>query len=535
MIFTSNGVPGTQVVRVPLNVSGEFSIHLGIYFGAPPTQFWADGPHTATNGASVLLRARLSGDNSFDTIGDEYFGPKSGPVPERQVRWIYEIVEVHWKDASIRPGEELLIASHPHEAFAGSLATLAYVRLVPMQEIAAPRQPRRRLIAHFDSSLFGGYPRDEAEVRELLEPFRGSDVASLCWEMAKGDICYYPTTVGRVLPENNDPALYPNYIPRDLRLLLEHRNPLDLFPKVAHDMGLRFFSSFRFMGTRFPYSFYAWPGDGGAFFQHRQWWTIDANGWPMPHFSLAFEQVRRLFLNILAEQLAHDIDGVNILFNRCYPFVLFEEPFVRSFQEQHGEDPRRVDRMDPRLWAQRATFVTEFMSGVRKLADDAGHKRGRRIEVSAIVMNSPRHCHFFGVDVAEWARRGLVDQLIVHPCFSSEAFEPHQVSPENIADWRKLLGGAVRIYPDFYPRHQPAEQMLPRMLEYYRAGADGISLWDCYSRFWRKSEWSLTARAGDVEQLQRWRAPMPQFWRKLPLRSFAGVSLDPRYGSQTNG
>lgn len=536
MIFTSNGVAGPQPVRIPLSVSGDYAIYLGIYFGSAPTQFWASGPHTVTHGAKVLLRVKLSADNSFDTVGDEYYGPKSGPMPQqRPVNWLHEIVEVHWKRANVRPGDDLLVASLPHEAFLGCLSTLAFVRLVPVHNDGERRDSRGRLIAHFDSSLFGGYPRDEAEVRELLEPLRGTDVGTLCWEMTKGDNCYYSTSIGRVLPAVDDPLVYPNYIPRDLRVLLECANPLEMFPRIAHDLGLRFFSSIRLMGTRFPYSFYTWHHDGGAFFEHRDWWTADTHGQPMPHFSLAFPQVRELFLDILAEQLAYDIDGVNILFNRCYPFVLFEEPFVRSFRQQYGQDPRTLDAMDQKLWTHRASFVTEFMHGVRKLADRASMTRGRRVEVSTIVMNSPRHCLCFGLDVEEWVRLGLVDQLVIHPCFSSEAFEPHMVSPENVSEWRALLGDSIRIYPDFYPRHLPPELMLPRMLQYYQAGADGISLWDCYSRFWRKSEWSLMSCGGDTELLDRWHRQMPEFRRTQRLRSYGGVSMDERYGAQTNG
>lgn len=535
LIFCSNGQPEVSSVHIPLNVSGEYTIFLGIYSGHTPSSFWAFSPQWGGKGGQVLLRAKLTQDPVFDTLSDEHYGPKSGLVKEKNVDPLHDILEVRWKTAHVHGGEKLIVANLPHEAFAGTLAVLAYVRLVPAE--SEDKASCRRSIALFDSSFWGGWPRNKGELQELLEPFRDSDFRVMCWETVKGENCYYPTEIGRVLPPCENSWFYPNYIPRDLRQLMAQADPLELIPRCVHDLGLEFYASLRFMGTRFPFSFFTWPGDGGFFFENRQFWTRDETGSAMPHFSLAYSPVRQLFLDLFQEQLTrYDLDGVNILYNRSYPFVLFEEPVIQSFQKQYGQDPRILDRMDERLWRHRAGYVTEFMRDLRSLVDTVGSRRGKRLGVSAVVMNSPRQSLYFGLDVEAWIRQGLVDRLIIHPCFSAEAFDGTWITPENVAQYRCLAEGfAVDICPDLYPRHLPPETMIPRILDYYGAGAAGISFWDTYSRFWRKSEWSILRRAGNRELLERWATRPPVFWRKVEMKSFAGVSLDRRYGAQTHG
>ena len=92
-----------------------------------------------------------------------------------------------------------------------------------------------------------------------------------------------------------------------------------------------------------------------------------------------------------------------------------------------------------------------------------------------------------------------------------------------------------RIYADLYPRRLPPEKIRQRVIEYYDAGADGISFWDTYARMWRKSEWSMIRIAGHREELRDWAKRASSFWRKVPIESICGISLDLRYGVQTHG
>ena len=56
--------------------------------------------------------------------------------------------------------------------------------------------------------------------------------------------------------------------------------------------------------------------------------------------------------------------------------------------------------------------LTAFMRDFRKLADEVGSKRGRRIRVAARVAPRPDEAFGFGCDAEAWAREGLVDVVI---------------------------------------------------------------------------------------------------------------------------
>jgi len=227
---------------------------------------------------------------------------------------------------------------------------------------------------------------------------------------------------------------------------------------------------------------------------------------------------------------------VHVLFNRSFPFVLFEEPFVRDFVKRYGEDPRNLDPSDPRLWEQRSEYTTALLRELRATLDDVVRRKGRRLGIAVHAMNSLRNNLYFGLDVVRWAKEGLVDHLVLHPCPSVEAVENGAVTPDALVEVTDALRGTgVRVYADLYPRRNPPEKIARKVLEYYRAGVDGISFWDTYARMWRKSEWSAIRLCGHREELERWEGKARSFWRKVRVDSIDGISLDPRYGVQTHG
>jgi len=80
--------------------------------------------------------------------------------------------------------------------------------------------------------------------------------------------------------------------------------------------------------------------------------------------------------------------------------------------------------------------LTAFMGEVRKIADEAGARRGRRLGVSVRVAAMPEAAYGLGCDVATWAERGYVD--VVMPCnfFSTTDFAADWV------EWKRRLARA---------------------------------------------------------------------------------------------
>ncbi len=82
-----------------------------------------------------------------------------------------------------------------------------------------------------------------------------------------------------------------------------------------------------------------------------------------------------------------------------------------------------------------APLLTEFTATVRKWLDAKGRRTGRRIRLGARVPSRPETARNLGLDAAEWARRGLVDMLVITPFWAScETDMP-------VETWRTLLRG----------------------------------------------------------------------------------------------
>ena len=83
-----------------------------------------------------------------------------------------------------------------------------------------------------------------------------------------------------------------------------------------------------------------------------------------------------------------------------------------------------------------AMAVTAFMRELRKIADEIGARRGRRIRIGARVASMPEAAIGLGTDAEGWAREGLVDA--VSPCnfFNNADFALPW------ADWKRRLAAA---------------------------------------------------------------------------------------------
>jgi len=69
-----------------------------------------------------------------------------------------------------------------------------------------------------------------------------------------------------------------------------------------------------------------------------------SDGAPTTRLSWAVPEVRKRLTDLLGEAVSFGADGAHVVFNRGYPIVLFEQPFVEMFQKQYGEDPENWTR-----------------------------------------------------------------------------------------------------------------------------------------------------------------------------------------------
>ena len=87
----------------------------------------------------------------------------------------------------------------------------------------------------------------------------------------------------------------------------------------------------------------------------------------------------------------YDMDGLELDFTRELPsFAIGEEAKGRE-------------------------IMTAFLGKIRALADTYSKKRGRSIEISVLVNSCPIRNYEWGLDVVEWAKKGLINSVIALP------------------------------------------------------------------------------------------------------------------------
>ena len=530
-------------LEIPLNRQGWHRIYLGIHYGMVGAPIEQRIVLTGTQVMLYILRARLSGECWRDMIEPDtpstrqagYYTPDEGTPGWRGTSWD-AIDEVYWRAAKL-DGKALLISPHRDVNHEWASSALAFVRLVPMDEADVaeferekPRADTRRVFGNKDCD---NAPLNEADVRKWLEPLRDSDFEMIAWGASLNDMCVYPTKVGI---QQSDTAHV---------MSLSSRRPfpddgfdaLKTAAEVCHEMGIEILGSMRPSGGRFPPAHL--PSAGCPFFdEHPEFWCISETGEPVGHLSLAFPEVRKMQIDVMRDYFdERDLDGVYYYFNRCYPFVLYEEPVVEDFIDRYGQDPRSLPFTDERWLAHRCRYVTTFMRELRAMVDQVGREKGRRLKICCAVVNSIDNCTMNSCDIETWMREHLVDGLLVHPCWSGiNTGGDHRVTPETIQPIVKLaepLG--IKLWADLYPRYKPAEHIRQQAMSFYQAGVHGVGFHDFYVQSPRKSEWAMIRLLGHREELKSWRDKALSFGTSHHLKSICGMSNDHRYTVHSNG
>jgi len=114
---------------------------------------------------------------------------------------------------------------------------------------------------------------------------------------------------------------------------------------------------------------------------------------------------------------------------------------IRELAERYDFDGLELDWMRfgfhfrPGYEAEGAEILTAFTAEVRRLLDGWEKRRGHKIHLGARVPSRPATALGLGMDAVTWARRGLVDMLVITPFWASaETDMPFEI-------WRQLLEG----------------------------------------------------------------------------------------------
>lgn len=154
---------------------------------------------------------------------------------------------------------------------------------------------------------------------------------------------------------------------------------------------------------------------------HSEFWRAHPEYWRVPYklgpsadraFDYGHAAVRDHHFKLIEELAArYDFDGLELDWMR----------FGYHFKPGHEREGLGI--------------LTDFTARVRRLLDTWEQRRGHKIKLGARVPSRPQTALGLGYDVATWARRKLVDQIVVTPFWAS--IEPDMP----IELWKELLHG----------------------------------------------------------------------------------------------
>ena len=502
--YEADGISGTMLaaeeltgapnVTLPLNVKGWHAIHVG---------FWNPRMHWTKD---TIIKLKLSTDTCFRRIRHK------APDP----CWTgMELHEAFWDYADLT-GRDLVIGQHS-KGFPAN-AHIAYVKLEPLppERVEEIREDRARtdtrtLISLNDGTSFlnGEACTTEEELLEQVELYRHSDVGTVFWAVCYGDRTNYPSEVGMMIgtdAQHSGSQGRANVTGSLRALISQGLIPFQVIMRRVHEMGLQFHTQFRLgilsgdhMGG----------GRTGSFSsKHPEFRIVHRDGTPLPKMSYAFPQVRQFMVSLIREVGQQDIDGVNLCFIRGPMFVGHEKPVVDDFKRKHGRDPREIDENDARWLTHKAEYVTEFLRQVRRLVDEIGTSRGRKLQLSAMTYWSEPLNMYHGFDMRTWVQEGLLDFIIGG--LRDKDFV-RSVKGSNC----KLVTSSGERTPANYVR---AAQLCRE------AGADGVSVWDMNGPQDHPEHWEVLRSLGHSERVEAFARQLPKL-KTFKLKTLGGVDV----------
>ena len=508
-------------ITLPLDTVGEYEIYIGINY---PRAALGDVLHYTQWPLYGTVWMKLANDKGFSRFCPEipWRQDKSNKTGSNLQIW-RSIYETYWKTADLK-GQSLII-SPPKEPYnieeLRQVANISYVRLVKLSEDRQKtwrdlqsNDSTKRLAAQFCTGELSGHtsgspayhPTEKQWMYDTLEPYLNNDLGIICFEAIRGNYCLFNTKAGDCGSE-------------DGHWRQEWINPLATAVEIGKEHGVSILAGLRMIGAAQPPV--RNPIQNSKFYwQNQQWSKRDPQGRPGSNLSIAFPEVREYWISLIREALNYGCDGIHLLFDRCWPFVYYEEPSLSAFKDEYGIDGRDVATDDPRWIEHQCMFVNQFLREIRTVLDE---KPDRKLAVHVLCaeygsweLRNPRNA---GCDVERWIKEKLVDYIMPTPAGGPDMCE-------HIERFKELAGNDVKIYPDLFPRTQPAEDYARLAKMYYQAGADGFIFRDCERRTPRASEWAVACRLGHKNMLCELEALAPGYFKRVGLDEINGLSVN---------
>ena len=214
---------------------------------------------------------------------------------------------------------------------------------------------------------------------------------------------------------------------------------------------------------------------------HSQFWRKNPQlyrkgytGYFADAFDFAHAEVRDYYWQLIEETLErYDIDGLELDFLR--------EPYLFSKGEE--TEGRQI--------------LTSWMQEIRQRVDRQARQRGHAIQLGIRTPSRPDVALSLGIDTVEWARRQLVDLVVVTPRWSTLEYDMP------IREWRQLLdscdvtlAGGLEILIGRHPsapKHQVTpEEAFGAAAQVLHDGADSVYLFNYFPSGWGHDHFQQT-------------------------------------------
>jgi hypothetical protein len=455
-------------VHMPLKLNGWFRVYVGYVTGTESFKI------AETNKPSPL---QINTDISLES--KELYGDQ----------WIYEKSTIisNFNDSSI-------------EIFPDSSkrARIAYIKLVGLTEeqisIYGKQDEKKRTVLYdFDgySAFFdGSYPDINTLKSKTVDILTGKNIGELNWCLGTTGMLTYNSKYAGMAFEGVEE--FDNQL-RDgdrlakyqiLNILSSGKSPLEIIANRGYENGMKVNASFRMDAFYLP-SIYGFL-NGAMYKEYKQFAQSES-----PSLSYYYPEVRAYIKNILLEAASvSNVGGITLDFCR-YP-TLFG-----------SETPNE----------QKVPIINEFLRSLRSELP-----KSKTITIRVPYSNPTQ----YGFDINTWVKEGLLDRLIPSSISREEFFnvKPYvdmvantnvqlyigisaDVSGHDITKQEEdLVKQGLYIHNKEY---LDVQQYLLRAYEVYKAGADGIFLFNSSSKLFIDNNAPIESTyMGEKSQIQKW-------------------------------
>ena len=346
----------------------------------------------------------------------------------------------------------------------GSTAVLAAGRgLLGRERVSQERKSGYRIVYNDDSNAPILMSESLEHFLELaIGRFRGTQVDALFWNVVSSDVLHYPSEVAEMVGahlESFESAGYFQWYQRLMAIIDERPDYLQAMADRARARGLAFFASLRMNDC---HESPVWKmADTYSRFrkEHPEFLLGDA---VHPGFSTGFDfthdEVRERRFRIV-EELAtrYRLDGIELDFLRHPAYFKPDE----AYRKRH--------------------LITGLVRRVRARLDRHREETGRRVRLAVRVATPMEIALRMGLDVETWIREGLPDLVIAATPRGFELSLPLEQYVEAVRDRSIPLMAQLGW-------HQPVQEARGAALNFWNQGADGIYLFNWYSRKDRRHE-----------------------------------------------